>query len=201
MSTPHRHHHHHSSHRRHTTEDFVEKVRAIHGDKYSYDKVKYVNTRTKVELVCEKHGSFWTKANSIIANHQGCPKCNYSKGENTIKRVLRRMGIEFIDQYRIPNNRARFRYDFYLPRLRLFIEFQGEQHFRPMGYIGGEANLLDVQRRDRLKYDLAISNKYRMVYFDYKQFRLPIEEFEALVAQTLSKFKPIINTRKQHDTH
>lgn len=58
-----------------TLNDFVSKARARHGDKYDYSLVDYVNARTKVEIVCPTHGSFWQKANAHITNGHGCPKC------------------------------------------------------------------------------------------------------------------------------
>ena len=38
--------------------NFLIKAREAHGDKYSYDKVEYINARTKVEIICPIHGSF-----------------------------------------------------------------------------------------------------------------------------------------------
>ena len=57
-----------------TTEDFIEKARKIHGDKYSYSKVNYVNNHTKVCIICPEHGEFWQKPNAHL-NGNGCPKC------------------------------------------------------------------------------------------------------------------------------
>lgn len=42
-----------------TTEEFIEKAKQVHGDKYDYSKVNYVNARTKVCIVCSEHGEFW----------------------------------------------------------------------------------------------------------------------------------------------
>ena len=36
-----------------TTEDFIAKARAKHGDKYGYEKVLYINNRTEVEIYCK----------------------------------------------------------------------------------------------------------------------------------------------------
>lgn len=58
-----------------TTEDFVSKAKEIHGDKYDYSKVQYINSSTKVEIICPKHGSFWQTPNSHLSG-QGCPECN-----------------------------------------------------------------------------------------------------------------------------
>ena len=42
-----------------TTEEFIEKARKIHGNKYDYSKVVYVNSQTKVCIICPIHGDFW----------------------------------------------------------------------------------------------------------------------------------------------
>ena len=45
---------------------FLIKAREVHGDKYDYSKVVYVNCQTKVEIVCPIHGSFWQSPNSHL---------------------------------------------------------------------------------------------------------------------------------------
>jgi len=42
-----------------TTSLFIEEAKAIHGDKYDYSKAKYEKKKTKVCIVCPKHGEFW----------------------------------------------------------------------------------------------------------------------------------------------
>lgn len=49
-----------------TTEEFIEKAKAVHGNKYDYSKVEYVNSRTKVCIICPIHGDFFQEANSHI---------------------------------------------------------------------------------------------------------------------------------------
>ena len=41
------------------TELFIEKAKEIHGNKYDYSKVVYVNNKTKVCIICPIHGEFW----------------------------------------------------------------------------------------------------------------------------------------------
>lgn len=48
----------------------------VHGDKYDYSKVVYVNNNTKVEIVCKEHGSFWQLPRTHIFSKCGCPKCS-----------------------------------------------------------------------------------------------------------------------------
>lgn len=47
-----------------------------HGDKYDYSKVEYSNSRSKVCIICSKHGEFWQTANNHL-NGQGCKECGY----------------------------------------------------------------------------------------------------------------------------
>lgn len=56
------------------TEEFIMKAIEVHGNKYDYSKVKYVNNYTKVCIICPIHGEFWqTPANHL--HGRGCPKC------------------------------------------------------------------------------------------------------------------------------
>ena len=57
-----------------TSEQFIEKARKVHGDKYDYSKVEYINARTKVCIICPEHGEFWQKPNDHLSG-QGCPFC------------------------------------------------------------------------------------------------------------------------------
>lgn len=57
-----------------TTEDFIKKAREVHGDKYNYDKVNYVNARTKVIITCPIHGDFEQNPNSHLQG-KGCWNC------------------------------------------------------------------------------------------------------------------------------
>ena len=62
------------------TEKFIKKAKEIHKDengnpKYDYSKVNYINSNTKICIICPKHGEFWqTPANHLTGN--SCPKCS-----------------------------------------------------------------------------------------------------------------------------
>jgi len=59
-----------------TTEEFIEKARKIHGNKYDYSKVEYVNNHTKVCIICPEHGEFWQEPGSHLEGCN-CKKCHY----------------------------------------------------------------------------------------------------------------------------
>lgn len=60
--------------RRLTTAEFIVKARLIHGDKYDYSKVVYVNNSTKVCIICPDHGEFWQKPSNHLSG-RGCGSC------------------------------------------------------------------------------------------------------------------------------
>jgi len=41
-----------------TTEEFISKAKKVHGDKYDYSLVEYVNNKTRVTIICPIHGEF-----------------------------------------------------------------------------------------------------------------------------------------------
>jgi len=61
-----------------TTEQFIERARKIHGDKYDYSKVEYNGNHTKVCIICSLHGEFW-QTPAIHLKGCECPKCIIEK--------------------------------------------------------------------------------------------------------------------------
>lgn len=57
-----------------TLNAFIDRANAIHGNRYDYSKVDWVNTKTKVEIICPIHGSFFQKPFKHLEG-QGCPDC------------------------------------------------------------------------------------------------------------------------------
>ena len=60
--------------RRSTTAAFIEKARAVHGDKYDYSTTDYRTSTTNVDIVCPEHGTFSQSPNNHLKG-KGCPKC------------------------------------------------------------------------------------------------------------------------------
>ena len=60
-----------------TKEEFIKKANEKHKGKYDYHKVDYVNAKTKVCIICPKHGEFLQNPDDHLRG-RGCSKC---KGE------------------------------------------------------------------------------------------------------------------------
>lgn len=59
-----------------TAKDFIEKARKIHKKKYCYDKVEYINAKTKVVITCPSHGDFCQTPDIHTSRKHGCRKCS-----------------------------------------------------------------------------------------------------------------------------
>ena len=66
-----------------TTEEFIERAKKIHGDTYDYSKVDYKKTKTKVTIICPKHGEF----EQIPQSHLNGTKCPYCGHENAKRKI------------------------------------------------------------------------------------------------------------------
>ena len=63
-------------HRTLTTEQFIERARKIHGDRYGYSLSEYVDGKTPISIVCYTHGVFQLVAAYHLGNKRGCPECS-----------------------------------------------------------------------------------------------------------------------------
>lgn len=61
-----------------TTEEFIEKSKEVHGNKYDYSKVDYINNREKVCIICHEHGEFFQTPHEHLLK-KGCHKCGNTK--------------------------------------------------------------------------------------------------------------------------
>jgi len=57
-----------------TTSEFITDAIEVMKGKYTYEKVIYTTTATKVEITCPKHGSFWQVPNNHLRGSH-CPRC------------------------------------------------------------------------------------------------------------------------------
>ena len=64
---------------------------------------------------------------------------------------------------------GRQRLDIFIPELRLAIEYQGQQHYKPVSLFGGEEGFKQTQERDKLKAKLCAEKGVILIYFRYDE--------------------------------
>lgn len=62
-----------------TTENFIEKAKKIHGNKYDYSLVEYQKAKVKVKVICPIHGIFEIDPNNHLFK-KGCRQCGLNTG-------------------------------------------------------------------------------------------------------------------------
>lgn len=157
-----------------TTEEFVERSKKIHGDKYSYSSVTYTNAHTLVKIVCPTHGEFLQIPWNHI-NGDGCPSCKNSIGEDKIGAFLSKHNIYSIKQKRIQNDNLfcdnkYFLVDFFIPNHNCVIEFHGIQHYKPIEYFGGQERLEKQQERDMALRQYCKEHGIKLIEIPYTEY-------------------------------
>lgn len=74
--------------------NFLNKCQKIHGNKYDYTKVNYVDAHTNILIVCPIHGDFFQRPSAHINSKQGCPTC----GLLNRKQVNKKTTDEFLKE-------------------------------------------------------------------------------------------------------
>jgi Zn finger protein HypA/HybF involved in hydrogenase expression len=148
------------------TQEFIEKSKRIHLDRYDYSFVEYKNAKTDVNIICSKHGNFSQQPTHHLSGN-GCPVCKSSKGENKIFNILKLKQIKFEHHYTFDNFNLEF--DFFLPSHNLCIEFDGIQHFKPVNHFGGESAFIDQVKRDKEKDEYCINKNIYLLRIKYDE--------------------------------
>lgn len=65
-----------------TTETFIEKASQIHNNIYDYSEVNYVNSKTKIKILCKLHGCFEQLPSEHLYG-KGCYSCSGKKRKTT----------------------------------------------------------------------------------------------------------------------
>jgi pyridoxine/pyridoxamine 5'-phosphate oxidase len=159
------------------SEIFIEKAKQVHGNKYDYSKVNYINNRTPVCIICPEHGEFWQEPKHHL-NGYGCQICKESKLEKSMREVLDENEIFYIEKC---NNKyfnwlGKQHLDFYLPDYNIAIECQGIQHFEENDFFSG--NLEDRKLLDEKKFNLCKKNGINMIYYSNLGILYPYNVYE-----------------------
>lgn len=144
----------------------------------------YINMDTKIRFRHKKCNiEFYITPYQFVYKHNKkyCSKCYYkkSKGEIKIAEYLSNNKISFIKEYIFPEIKN-FRFDFYIPDLNIVIEYDGEQHFKPIDFFGGKKGLLELNFRDREKDKFCLNkgiNLIRIPYYEYDNITNILDKF------------------------
>ena len=164
-----------------TTQDVIAEFISIHGDKYDYSLVEYKNYRTKVKIICSKHGEF-TQTPHAHLQAQGCDKCinkNETKTGEILTELLPNIRLErqlsWGKLFSIKSNK-RVDYFFEKDGLKYIVEYNGIQHYQPVQFgkitsTQAEKQFKKQQFRDQQLRDLCKEHGINLIEIDGQEYQ------------------------------
>jgi len=157
--------------------EFVSKANDTHNNRYTYIQDGYAGINRSVTICCPTHGLFVQNGLNHVRG-TGCPKCKNSRGQTMVAKALTRLNVAYIPEHTFDDCRGdtmALRFDFYIPSHNTIIEYDGEQHFKPVRFHTKMSEemarqlLTETQRRDSIKDEYAARNGIRMVRIPYTE--------------------------------
>lgn len=153
-----------------STEEFIEKWHFLNRQYFSLlEGEEYVNRNTKYKIKCKSCGKEDIRWGiTLIDGPIKCKYCNLgSKYELIIGSILSNIGIDYIREYQVKIDDSFYRFDFFLPKYNIIIEYNGEQHYKPFEYFGGEEKLQKTIHSDEVKKEYCLQKGYLLKIFNY----------------------------------
>ena len=174
----------------------IEKINNTEYGEYLVLDESIENTSAKINLLHKKCNNFFkVNYNHFIHFGSRCPRCNESKGEKFLSKVLKSNNIPFVPQYNLVKNPKTNRWlksDFVILNKEkepiLILEYDGIQHFKVIDIFGGKEALKSTQYRDSVKDEYCKENNIPFIRFNYKQSENDITN---LLLKQLKKMKLI----------
>lgn len=145
---------------KYTQDEFTKKVYDSFGDEYTFIE-DYINYVTAI-LCRHECGLEWDIAPNNLFQGKRCPRCyNDSKGERLVRCILSKSKHKFTTQKTFDGcaHEKLLRFDFYIPELNTCIEYDGEQHYRPVDF-SGKGTVYAIKEFELTKKRDGIKNKY-----------------------------------------
>lgn len=154
------------------TQEFVESYIKKAGD-VLVDK--YIDGCTKIKIMCGICCKEYSTKFYNYKNKSSRCRCNSKKsiGEQLIKKYLMINAIDFEEEKTFDGcfNKAPLRFDFYLKKYNLLIEFDGALHFESISYFGGDDAFERRKVNDTIKNIYCIKNKKNLFRISYDQMK------------------------------
>lgn len=85
---------------KYSTNEVIDKFKKVHGNKYNYSKVEYINSGKEVCIICPTHGEFFQKPYNHWKGY-GCPKCNVGFNINDKLSLLESVDLENMSDHQL----------------------------------------------------------------------------------------------------
>lgn len=160
--------------------------------KFDLDTVKYIinknggllisknykNSTSKIIIKCLKCNTIWFPTFGSIQSGSWCPECSIFKSQKKVKDIIKEIfpdkevcfNYKGFDWLYNEKTKGKQELDIFVPELKLAIEYDGQQHFRPVCFGGISLEMakqkLKIQKyRDKVKNKKIAKNMNDIRYF------------------------------------
>lgn len=172
-----------------THEQFMQELYKVNSDIIVLSK--YRGRFSEIKCKCKIDGYEWSTTPNNLLNGIGCPKCNITKGEKRVAQYLDNLGIKYIYNKGyfkdlVGVNGGPLRPDFIIPALKIWIEYDGEQHYYPIDFTGKmseeevQEQFKQTQQNDNIKNQYAKDNNWTLIripYWDYDNIEQILDSY------------------------
>lgn len=117
-------------------DDVINDFQKIHGDRYDYNKVKYVSAKTPVEIICKTHGSFMMTPDKH-KNGQNCKLCSQKEVGLSNKDNQEAVINKFNKVHNYKYNYSKTNYLYSHLKVIVICPYHGEFSITPREHISG----------------------------------------------------------------
>ena len=164
------------------TQEFIQKAKNVHKDKFDYSLVIYKTARDYVTIICPIHGEFEQTPNNHLRG-RGCNECRFEKStseaENKIIEFLKNLNINVIQSYR-PKWLDGKELDVYLPDYNLAIEYNGLTYHHSSKGLSKFLDNTYVDPKFHLnKFNKCKENNIKLIHmFEHENFNNWLEQIK-----------------------
>lgn len=128
--------------------------------------------RKLYKCLCDCGNEIILHTNQLTTHHTSSCGCLLSYYNMYIDKLLTHKNIEHKSEYTIYLDNTYYRFDFYLPQYNLFIEYDGEQHYKPVRYYNQNDEQMELsfkitQEHDRIKNSYCEENNINLLRIPY----------------------------------
>ena len=156
-----------------SVEDLSVKCNLIFNNSLDFTDSELTTANEKVTVFCKKCGTYFKQYKGHLVRGVGCQKCSKaekeSKPEKLISKLLDELNVLYEREVGFEGcvYKNALKFDFYLPIINTCIEYQGEQHYKPVGVFGGETAFKLQQIKDDIKRKYCQENQIRLIEIKY----------------------------------
>lgn len=167
--------------KKHTKESFIEKSKVKHNNKYNYDFVEYLDSKTKVKILCSIHGIF----EQLPENHikgSGCHKCGGSNRSINEEFILKSEQI-----HNLKYEYSKVEYKNNKTKVEVICQYHGSFYISPSNHLKGVGCSKCVRKRKLTTIEFI--NKSKLIHDD---------KFDYIKTEYVNHKSPVLITCKKH---